>query len=141
MVVHVNPYDTGFDENSHVMRFSAIARQIQSAAPNKVTLPFAQRFDSLKNTVLSQKKNSMSVPVMTQDKALDDREAEEMEMIEQEFEVEEMDPEEEDEEDLDPLVVSLFDEIKSLRFQVSTPISSPLVTSELKLTLSIAGGI
>jgi hypothetical protein len=23
MIVNVNPYDTGFDENSHVMKFSA----------------------------------------------------------------------------------------------------------------------
>lgn len=27
-MIHVNPFDTGFDENSHVMRFSAIARDI-----------------------------------------------------------------------------------------------------------------
>ncbi|CAE6462113.1 unnamed protein product, partial [Rhizoctonia solani] len=28
MIVNVNPYDTGFDENSHVMRFSSLAREI-----------------------------------------------------------------------------------------------------------------
>ncbi|KAF8679511.1 Kinesin protein [Rhizoctonia solani] len=28
MIVNVNPYDTGFDENSHVMRFSALAREV-----------------------------------------------------------------------------------------------------------------
>lgn len=28
MIVNVNPYDTGFDENSHVMRFSALARDV-----------------------------------------------------------------------------------------------------------------
>jgi hypothetical protein len=27
MIVNVNPYDTGFDENSHVMKFSALARE------------------------------------------------------------------------------------------------------------------
>ena len=27
-MIHVNPFDTGFDENSHVMRFSAVARDI-----------------------------------------------------------------------------------------------------------------
>ena len=26
--MNVNPYDTGFDENSHVMRFSALARDV-----------------------------------------------------------------------------------------------------------------
>ncbi len=39
MIVNVNPYDTGFDENSHVMRFSAIAREVQTTAQNKVTSP------------------------------------------------------------------------------------------------------
>ena len=28
MIVNVNPYDTGFDENSHVMKFSALAREV-----------------------------------------------------------------------------------------------------------------
>lgn len=28
MIVNVNPYDTGYDENSHVMRFSALAREV-----------------------------------------------------------------------------------------------------------------
>ncbi|UZJ51432.1 hypothetical protein CBS101457_000752 [Exobasidium rhododendri] len=30
MIVNVNPYDTGFDENSHVMRFSAAAKEVQT---------------------------------------------------------------------------------------------------------------
>lgn len=28
MIVNVNPYDTGYDENSHVMRFAALAREV-----------------------------------------------------------------------------------------------------------------
>jgi kinesin family protein 20 len=28
MTVNVNPYDTGFDENSHVMKFAALAREV-----------------------------------------------------------------------------------------------------------------
>ena len=31
MIVNVNPYDTGFDENSHVMRFAALAREVTTA--------------------------------------------------------------------------------------------------------------
>ncbi|KAH0445950.1 hypothetical protein IEQ34_025215 [Dendrobium chrysotoxum] len=30
MIVNVNPYDTGFDENSHVMRFSAAAKEVHT---------------------------------------------------------------------------------------------------------------
>ncbi|KIJ45660.1 hypothetical protein M422DRAFT_75069 [Sphaerobolus stellatus SS14] len=28
MIVNVNPYDTGFDENSHVMKFASLAREV-----------------------------------------------------------------------------------------------------------------
>lgn len=28
MVVNVNPFDTGFDENSHVMKFAAVAKDV-----------------------------------------------------------------------------------------------------------------
>lgn len=28
MIVNVNPYDTGYDENSHVMKFAALAREV-----------------------------------------------------------------------------------------------------------------
>jgi hypothetical protein len=28
MVININPYDTGFDENAHVMRFAALAREV-----------------------------------------------------------------------------------------------------------------
>lgn len=28
MIVNVNPYDTGFDENSHVMKFAALTREV-----------------------------------------------------------------------------------------------------------------
>lgn len=33
MIVNVNPYDTGYDENSHVMKFAAIAREVATIAP------------------------------------------------------------------------------------------------------------
>jgi kinesin family member 20 len=37
MIVNVNPYDTGFDENTHVMRFAAVAREVHiTAAPAPV---------------------------------------------------------------------------------------------------------
>lgn len=30
MIVNVNPYDTGHDENSHVMKFAALARDVST---------------------------------------------------------------------------------------------------------------
>jgi len=56
MIVNVNPYDTGFDENSQVMKFSAIAREVStiSAKPQPlerrrtVRLSFAdESYDAL----------------------------------------------------------------------------------------------
>ncbi|KAK0541049.1 hypothetical protein OC835_000369 [Tilletia horrida] len=32
MIVNANPYDTGYDENSHVMKFSAVARDVQTVS-------------------------------------------------------------------------------------------------------------
>lgn len=55
MIVNVNPYDTGIDENSHVMRFAALAKEVTTiphAAPSKAVVrpaspskpsPFAPR--------------------------------------------------------------------------------------------------
>lgn len=34
MIVNVNPFDTGFDENSHVMKFSAVAKGIMTVKNN-----------------------------------------------------------------------------------------------------------
>ncbi|SPO32785.1 related to Kinesin-like protein KIF23 [Ustilago trichophora] len=42
MIVNANPYDTGFDENSHVMKFSAIAKEVavpRHMGPVTKTLP------------------------------------------------------------------------------------------------------
>lgn len=39
MIVNVNPFDTGYDENSHVMKFSALAREVCTTAPTAVARP------------------------------------------------------------------------------------------------------
>ncbi|KAJ1018039.1 hypothetical protein NDA16_004908 [Ustilago loliicola] len=44
MIVNANPYDTGFDENSHVMKFSAIAKEV--AVPRHVA-PVAKKLPPL----------------------------------------------------------------------------------------------
>jgi len=33
MIININPYDTGFDENAHVMRFAALAREVTTNQP------------------------------------------------------------------------------------------------------------
>jgi kinesin family member 20 len=39
MIVNVNPYDTGFDENLHVMKFAALAKEVQTPAPVQHPFP------------------------------------------------------------------------------------------------------
>jgi kinesin family protein 20 len=35
VIININPYDTGFDENSNVMKFAALAREVSTAAPTQ----------------------------------------------------------------------------------------------------------
>ena len=39
MIININPYDTGFDENSRVMKFAALAREVSTAAPTQRVPP------------------------------------------------------------------------------------------------------
>ena len=38
MIVNINPYDTGFDENAHVMRFAALAREVNDLRAARASL-------------------------------------------------------------------------------------------------------
>lgn len=68
MIVHVNPCDTGYDENAHVMRFSAVAREIQTTTHSKSHFPTLKRqistqINAFKSAVSSQR-IKVVVPVM-----------------------------------------------------------------------------
>lgn len=47
MILNVNPYDTGFDENSHVMKFAALAREVTTT---RKPVPPAKKGSSLANS-------------------------------------------------------------------------------------------
>lgn len=133
MIVHVNPYDTGFDENSHVMRFSAIAREIQTTASNKVGFPLLKRqistqFSALRQAVSGPMKIKVVVPVLPTQKAKigmstsKERESEEYVMVEEEIEVVEEDyseDEEDGDDETDWMVEHLFDQLKEVKQRVS----------------------
>lgn len=110
MVVHVNPYDTGFDENSHVMRFSALARDIQTTARNKMFKPF----DAIRAAV-APRKVKLQVPVLQEE-----ADVESARLVEEEFEIIEAEASGDDEQDdaADPLVDYLFEMVKSLRVEL-----------------------
>lgn len=134
IIINVNPYDTGFDENSHVMRFSASAREVQTTAFNRVGLPLLKRqistqFNALRHAVSAPMKIKVTVPVIPKDdgaasratksKIVAERESQGFVMVEEELEVKEEDAEDEDEEDKDLLVEYLFDQLKEMKTRVS----------------------
>ena len=135
MIVHVNPYDTGFDENSHVMRFSAIAREIQTTASNKVGFPLLKRqistqFSALRQAVSGPMKVKVVVPVLPRAEGVQkarigmskERESDGYVMVEEEIEVvEEDDSEEEEDDETDWMVEHLFDQLKEVKQRVSPP--------------------
>jgi kinesin family protein 20 len=145
MIVNANPYDTGFDENSHVMRFSAVAREVQTTASNKVTFPsfglkrqISSQFSAFKHAVTGSggtpARVRVSVPVLASSIAglargvgvpnatkSTERESEGFVMIEEELEVvEEPDSEVEEDEDegTDPLVDYLFEQVREYKTRV-----------------------
>lgn len=62
MIVNVNPYDTGYDENSHVMKFAALAREVCTTAPtatSRAVPPGARPSDE--NTAPNRRKVTISL--------------------------------------------------------------------------------
>jgi kinesin family protein 20 len=53
MVVNVNPFDTGFDENSHVMKFAAVAKDVATwrRVHPKLELRDISKFGKLKRKI------------------------------------------------------------------------------------------
>lgn len=63
MIVNVNPYDTGFEENSHVMRFSALARDVTTnttATIPKHPTPIARKPSLVSSS--SSRQVTLSIP-------------------------------------------------------------------------------
>ncbi|WVQ81700.1 hypothetical protein IAT38_003825 [Cryptococcus sp. DSM 104549] len=129
IVINVNPYDTGFDENSHVMRFSASAREVQTTASNKVGFPLLKRqistqFSAFKHAVSGPMKIKVTVPVIPKESEapassargkLVERESQGFVMVEEELEVVEENEESGSEDEQDPLVDYLFDQLKEMK--------------------------
>ena len=125
MIVNVNPYDTGYDENSHVMRFAALAREVYTtpaAAPHKrpppkinrpplkdpdiVPLPFVKRKVTVSiPTGDGRKMSEACLEVVEEDEDTPMKDVDEADMST-------------DGEGINPLVNSLFDEIEVLRRKV-----------------------
>ena len=129
MIVNMNPYDTGFDENAHVMRFSAVAREIQTTASSKVgglRRQINSQLSAFRQAVSGPMKIKVVVPVLSkiEETATSSapRDSQDYVMVEEEIEVvEEDDSDEEDERDL--LVEHLFEQLREMKMKVSSSLS------------------
>ncbi|KAI0666331.1 P-loop containing nucleoside triphosphate hydrolase protein [Trametes maxima] len=139
MIVNVNPYDTGFDENVHVMKFAALAREVCTVpatnAPRALPSPTkaktnGARVSSTSGTVgphrrkvtislggAGRKISEAHLEVLEEDEELDDGEETSVE----------------DDEPINPLVNALFDEIEELRMQLyEAHIRTALIEAETR---------
>ncbi|KIK98327.1 hypothetical protein PAXRUDRAFT_823970 [Paxillus rubicundulus Ve08.2h10] len=123
MIVNVNPYDTGFDENSHVMKFSALAREV-STAVNNAPLPRVQASPTKRSAPTKPAPagpprgvtRKVTISSFGPGKKLSEAH---LEVLEEDEEVEDGDQSEgSDDEPINPLVDALFDEIEGLRLRL-----------------------
>ncbi|SOV05517.1 related to Kinesin-like protein KIF23 [Ustilago sp. UG-2017a] len=107
MIVNANPYDTGFDENSHVMKFSAIAKEVavqRHVAPVTKTLPPLPAFkeeSTSRSRPLPKSKSSIDISTSESEASAD------VTIIEHD--------EETDDENQDPFVDMLVEKHEELR--------------------------
>ncbi|KAE9409319.1 kinesin-domain-containing protein [Gymnopus androsaceus JB14] len=133
MIVNVNPYDTGYDENSHVMKFAALAREVYvnpapapvqrapMVGPGKTTGRIIKNLGplTLNDPKMIPKPFSRKVTISMDGNS--GRKASEavLEVLEvPEPEDEKGDEDQEDDVAINPLVDALFDEIEYLRLQL-----------------------
>ncbi|GAA5889656.1 hypothetical protein JCM5296_002423 [Sporobolomyces johnsonii] len=103
MIVNINPFDTGFDENSHVMKFSAVAKGVMTLK-KEPTAPVAAAAVPVPEPEVVQKKPE---PRVVRVSLAEGREEEEV--IYEEEDLEDDDGEE------DEFVNALLDELSALR--------------------------
>jgi len=132
MIVNINPYDTGFEENSHVMKFSALAREV-STTMNNAPVSRVQTNLSKRGTLNSALPRKVTISSVLPNKKVSEAHLEVLEGMsllytvpyiikmlhtEDEEAAADGDSGEEDDEPINPLVDALFDEIQDLRLRV-----------------------
>lgn len=106
MIVNINPYDTGFDENSNVMKFSALARDVHTATQKRPPPSAIPRFAPQTN----HRKVTLSVGGGKGAK-----------LTEKEVDIVEEEEDQDDEADWEPnnpLIEALFERVEELRIRL-----------------------
>ncbi|KAH9912258.1 kinesin-domain-containing protein [Epithele typhae] len=118
MIVNVNPYDTGFDENVHVMKFSALAREVSTnpAAVAARTLPSPTKPSANARQASGAYRRKVTLSLGGPGRKASEAH---LEVLEEDEEVDDGDETSvEDDEPINPLVNALFDEVEALRMQL-----------------------
>jgi kinesin family protein 20 len=144
MIVNVNPYDTGYDENSHVMKFAALAREVYTTpaaapmqrVPSSPTRSTATTNPAWKNRGPLKDPEIVPLPYVKRTVTIEVRgkggrkESEAcLEVVEEDEDVAMGAPEDDvtgtggetgdsDGDGINPLVDALFDEVEELRMKV-----------------------
>ncbi|KAJ3841324.1 kinesin-like protein [Lentinula raphanica] len=148
MIVNVNPYDTGYDENSHVMKFAALAREVYvNPAPAPVhcaPVPgpgktSGRTIKQLGPLTLNDPDSAPTpfvrkVTIPADGKSNNGRKASVLEVLEvPEPDDESGEEEQTDDAPINPLVDALFDEIEYLRLQLyESEMRCALVEAEVR---------
>lgn len=116
MIVNVNPYDTGFDENSHVMKFSALAKEVTT---NVAPLHAKQNVAGTLADITGTPKKKRTVTIVTSPRGQAPQETL-WEVAEEEEDKEGAETDREDD-----LVDRLFGVIEDLKARVQEELHSP----------------
>ncbi|KAH8086663.1 P-loop containing nucleoside triphosphate hydrolase protein [Cristinia sonorae] len=115
MILNINPYDTGYDENSHVMKFAALAREVATTAPTAIPRPLPKATSSKAKGPAASHTRKVTLSIGGSGKKLNETH---LEVLEEDEEMNEGDDGDDGDEPINPLVNALFDEIEMLRMQL-----------------------
>jgi hypothetical protein len=130
MVVNVNPFDTGFDENSHVMKFAAVAKDVATWRRVHPKLELGDMSGSAKKRRRNKVYHGIDSLMNDDDDDEDNKETEDNKMDidkyakaafdgdEEEEEEEEEEDDDNDEDTEDPFVDNLISQLDELRNKV-----------------------
>jgi hypothetical protein len=135
MIVNVNPYDTGYDENSHVMKFAALAKEVYTtpavvppqrlSSPAKPNIAWKNRSPLKDPEIVPLPFVKRKVTIEVKDKAGRKLSEACLEVIEEDEDVvmggsEEGRTEEgeNDKEGINPLLEALFEQVEELKMKV-----------------------
>ncbi|KAL9556417.1 hypothetical protein PS6_002337 [Mucor atramentarius] len=114
MVVNVNPFDTGFDENSHVMKFAAVAKDV---ATWRRVHPKLELSGDVSNLSKKRRRNKIyhGIDALMNDDDDEEGQPEGMDIDKINIDFEEEDEDEDDDGTEDPFVDNLISQLDELR--------------------------